>query len=96
MASPAAAPQRRLYIYYRVPESALAATLDAVRAVQADLLAAHAGLATELLRRPEAGNGEVTLMEAYGGGLDEARLAAIAAATSALPQPRHHELFDIL
>ena len=87
---------RRLYVYYRVPEPALAATVAAVRTMQADLTADHPGLNAELLRRPELRDGEVTLMETYAGvaGLSPALEAAIAQAASALPQPRHTERFD--
>lgn len=86
----------RLYVYYKLPEAALPATLAAVRRVQAGLRAAHPGLTAELLRRPEAPGGMVTLMEAYAGALAPAVEAAIAEATSALPQPRHSERFDLL
>ena len=83
----------RLYVYYKVPEAALAATIDAVHRVQAGLRAAHPGLQAELLRRPELQGGQVTLMETYAGALTPAVEAAIAEATSALPQPRHSERF---
>lgn len=96
-AQPAAhgAAQARLYVYYRVPEPALAALLPRVRAMQAGLLAGHAGLQAGLLRRPELRDGEVTLMETYAG-LPEAGfegLLAEAAAAAGLPQPRHTERF---
>lgn len=89
---------RRLYVYYRVPEPALAATVTAVRAMQATLAAAHPGLQAELLRRPELRDGEVTLMETYAAaaGISPALQAAIDAAARALPQPRHTESFDPL
>ena len=99
---------RRLCVYYRVPEPLLAATVAAVRALQAALTAAHPGLRAELLRRPESRDGEVTLMEIYAAtdattdattdGVTPALQAAItqAAATLLLPQPRHHESFDPL
>ncbi|GCL61251.1 DUF4936 family protein [Pseudaquabacterium pictum] len=87
---------RRLYVYYRVPQALLAATVAAVRQVQTALAAAHPGLQTELLRRPELRDGEVTLMETYAGPLSEAVFAAITQATSALPQPRHSEWFQPL
>lgn len=87
---------RRLYVYYRVPQAQLVATVAAVRQVQAALAAAHPGLQAELLRRPELRDGDVTLMETYAGKLGEAVLAAITQATSALPQPRHSEHFDTL
>jgi len=45
------------------------------------------------LRRRELQGGEVTLMETYAGALTPAVEAAIAEATSALPQPRHSERF---
>ena len=87
---------RRLYVYYRVAEAALPATLAAVRQVQATLVSAHPGLQAELLRRPELRDGDVTLMETYAGPLTPALEAAITQATSALPQPRHSEHFDLL
>ena len=93
--------QQRLYVYYSVPEAALAATLAAVRQVQATLVAAHPGLHAELLRRPELRNGDVTLMETYvmetgADGVTPALRAAIEHAASALPQPRHSEWFEPL
>lgn len=89
---------RRLYVYYRVPESALAATVMAVRTMQATLTAAHPGLQAALLRRPELRDGDVTLMETYAAaaGVSPAVQAAIEQAASALPQPRHTESFDAL
>ncbi len=85
------APQ--LYVYYKVPEAALAATVAAAQRVQSALRAAHPGLQTSLLRRPDAPGGTVTLMETYAGALSPAVEAAIAEATSTLPQPRHSERF---
>jgi hypothetical protein len=87
---------RRLYVYYRVPQAQLAATVAAVRQVQAALAATHPGLQPELLRRPDLRDGDVTLMETYAGPLTDAVLEAITQATSALPQPRHSEHFDTL
>lgn len=95
MASVAPLPQR-LYIYYRVPEAALAATVAAVRQVQAQLVDLHPGLRAELLRRPELRDGDVTLMETYSGSVTPALLATIDRAASALPQPRHSEWFEPL
>ena len=91
--------QRRLYVFYRVPEAALAATVAAVRQVQATLVAAHPGLQADLLRRPELRDGAVTLMETYvmetcAGGVTPALLATIEHAASPLPQPRHSEWFE--
>jgi hypothetical protein len=89
---------RRLYVYYRVPEPALAATVAAVRALQAALIAQHAGLRAEVLRRPELRDDEVTLMETYAAdtGISPALQAAITEAARQLPQPRHTETFDPL
>lgn len=83
----------RLYVYYRVPEADLVATLKAVRAMQAQLVADHVALRTEVLRRPDLRDGEVTLMETYAGGVTPALLASINEAAAALPQPRHNEFF---
>ena len=87
---------RRLFVYYRVPEPALTSTVAAVRMMQAALAAAHPGLRTDLLRRPELRDGEVTLMETYtaAAGISPALEAAITRAASALPQPRHTESFQ--
>lgn len=90
---------RRLFVYYRVPEAALPTVLVEVRSLQAGLMAAHPGLNAELLRRPELGDGEITLMEAYAGGDVTAWTTALAlavAARPALPAPRHAETFDAL
>ena len=91
---------RRLYVYYRVSEAALVDTVHAVRAMQAGLLQAHAGLQASLLRRSEAKQGEVTLMETYAGVapavLADALRQALAGAGATLPQPRHDEWFDTL
>lgn len=90
---------RRLYVYYRVPEAALPSVLAELRALQADLMAAHPGLHAELLRRPDLREGEVTVMEAYAGGDVRAWTTALAkavAARPALPAPRHTEAFDEL
>jgi hypothetical protein len=86
----------RLYVYYRVPEAAFAATVAAVRAMQFTLMQQHPGLLAELLRRPELRDGEVTVMETYAGNLSAAVLDAIDQAASALPQPRHTEVFEPL
>ncbi len=84
---------RRLYVYYRVPEADLVITLTAVRAMQAQLVADHVALLAEVLRRPELRDGDVTLMETYAGGVTPALLASINAFAAALPQPRHNEFF---
>ena len=87
---------QRMYVYYRVALAALPATAAAAHQMQAALLAAHPGLQAELLRRPGAPAGEVTLMEVYAGPLTPALQAAITQATATLPQPRHSERFETL
>ena len=89
---------RRLYVYYRVPEPVLAATVKAVRTMQATLTAAHPGLQAELLRRPELRDGEVTMMETYAAaaGITPAMQATIEQAASPFPHPRHTESFHPL
>lgn len=87
---------RRLFVYYRVPEPALAGTVAAVRQMQAALVGRHPGVQADLLRRPEVRAGEVTLMETYAGTLTPAALADLDQAAQALPQPRHAEWFEPL
>ena len=80
-------------------EAALPAALAEARRLQTGLMAAHPGLKAELLRRPELRDGEVTMMEVYGGGDVPAWQAALALALAdhpALPRPRHAEAFDTL
>lgn len=92
----------RLYVYYRVPEAQLAATVAAVRQMQAALAqtAPPGAIHMALLRRPEAAHGDLTLMEAYvetlHGALGAGFEAALAQAAQALPQPRHVERFELL
>ena len=95
---------RLLYVYYRVSEARLDATVHTVRAMQAALVQAHAGLQASLLRRPEASGGDVTLMETYAGiapavlaeALHRALAQTMAQAGDSLPQPRHDEWFETL
>ena len=87
---------QRLYVYYRVPPAQLAATVAAVRAMQARLVGRFPGLQADLLRRPGLRDGAVTLMETYAGAVSPALDAALAAAAADLPQPRHVEQFDPL
>jgi hypothetical protein len=93
----------RLYVYYRIDAAMLDAVRDAVLAMQAALRLAHPGLETALLRRPEAADGELTLMETYAaaGGIDGTLQARIEAAAGAalegrLRGPRHVERFEPL
>jgi hypothetical protein len=98
-ASPAPA-GRALFVYYRVEADRLAATVDAVRAMQQRLRRDHPGLRAELWRRPPVEGQPVTLMETYAahGGVDDALAAAIEAAARALPPgrlgERHVEVFE--
>jgi hypothetical protein len=88
---------RRIYVYYRIAQADLDAVREKVLALQARLCADHAGLRAELLRRPEAAEGQLTLMEIYvcEQGIDAALQAAIEAAASyaGLAGPRHVEAF---
>jgi hypothetical protein len=74
----------RRYVYYRVREADLAAATAALRALPGDV---------ELLRRPEANDGFVTLMEVHRG--DDPALEARCAAAIApwLQGVRHVEVF---
>lgn len=67
-----------LFIYYRVREGHASELMAAATAMQTALQAAHAGLAVQLLRRPEAQEGLHTWMETYGlpPDADPATLAA--------------------
>ena len=88
---------RRIYVYYRIAQADLDAVREKVLALQARLCADHAGLRAELLRRPEAAEGQLTLMEIYvcEQGIDAALQAAIEAAASyaGLAGQRHVEAF---
>jgi hypothetical protein len=89
----------QLYVYYKLPESGLAAAVAAAQAMQARLAAAHPGLRCGLLRRPGLRNGEVTLMETYAGAVTpelEVALGVAAQATAALPAGRQVERFEPL
>ena len=89
----------RLFVYYKVPATDLAAVCQAVRLMQLRLRARHAGLQAELLRRPDAPQGVVTLMETYAApqGVDEDLQANIQLAADDLARwpigARHVELF---
>jgi hypothetical protein len=99
--------RRRLFIYYRLDERALASACAAARRAQQGLCARHAGLVAELLLAPgAAADGRRTLMETYAmearvdaQGVGEALQAQIEAGMSAALQPwlapsqRHLEVF---
>ncbi|MDE2397512.1 MAG: DUF4936 family protein [Burkholderiales bacterium] len=94
---------RRHYVYYRVHEPDLADACATVAALQRELRAAHPGLEAELLRRPGAAEGFVTLMEVYAKppGLEAELGAAIEVEAAArlgrvLVGPRHVEVFETL
>jgi hypothetical protein len=86
-----------LYVYYRVRDEDADRLLARVRALQAELAAAH-GVAPQLKRRPESPDGVQTWMEVYPAataGFTEA-LAQAAAAAGLAPLtagPRHLEVF---
>jgi transposase len=87
----------RHYVYYRVPEAQLAPALQALRPLHAELR--RLGAAVELLRRPDAPQGRVTLMDVYS--LDDAAAAAFEARAAAALAPwldgqRHVEQFEPL
>jgi len=92
---------RQLYIYWRVAAADLGAACAGVRAMQAALRSAHAGLQTKLLQRDDGGSegGERTLMEVYcqPPGLSDTLQAEIEAAAVALRGwcrgARHVEVF---
>ncbi|MBP6899501.1 MAG: DUF4936 family protein [Burkholderiaceae bacterium] len=86
----------KLCVYYRCAATALDETVAVARAMQTALAGLHPGLGSELLRRPEARDGEFTLMEVYDGEpVGEAFEAELARAARqvALPHPRHVERF---
>ena len=96
--------RRELYVYYRVAQSHWRDAADAVSAWQRELCRAQSGLSARLLRRPDAPDGHVTLMEIYAGAADmavlEALQAPIAQGAPALAAwligERHVERFDTL
>lgn len=90
------------YIYYKIDSAAAEAALAAARAMLIGLMARHAGLSSRLLRRPEASEGDITLMEVHrytaaSGGIDAQLLQAIERAGSAMAPwlrgQRHVEVF---
>ncbi|TWI69167.1 uncharacterized protein DUF4936 [Pseudoduganella lurida] len=90
-----------LYVYYRVRDEDADALLPQVRALQAELAAAHR-VVPQLKRRPESADGVQTWMEIYPGVAADSADAmthamAEAVALSGLPPllvgPRHIEVF---
>ena len=89
------------FVYYRVAERDLQAALNAARDMQADLVVERPDLKTTLWRRPDAKDGEVTLMETYrrSTGIDAAliqHIEAVASVASAAWRrgKRHVEVFE--
>jgi hypothetical protein len=99
------AARHELYVYYRIAQGTWRDAARAVTAWQQRLCGTHPGLSARLLRRPEAQDGAVTLMEVYTLDRDDDALEApwpadIAGGAPAL-QPwllgeRHLEHFDAL
>ena len=95
--------RRELFVYYRVARAHWRDAADAVEQWQRQLQRSHPGLLARVLRRPEAIDDTVTLMEVYaidGGSVGTALEADIVQCASAL-QPwligeRHSERFDTL
>jgi hypothetical protein len=82
----------KFYVYYRVAARDAAAAIASVRALHAGLRGR--GLTAELLRRPGAAAGDVTLMEVYA---DEAAAAEGETASAAWRiGARHVEAFEPL
>jgi len=98
--------RRQLFIYWRVASADVAAALQAVRAMQAQLRRNHGALCTGLYQRPQASANETTLMETYAlaahtacDGIDAVMQQHIEAAGAQALQPwlrgaRHVEVFD--
>ena len=99
------APQRELYVYYRVAPASWRDAMVAAQRLQQRLRAEHAGLNARVLRRADEPNAEaVTLMEVYTfdarpGGVDAALEAHIVATATALDSwrigDRHVERFEV-
>lgn len=98
---------RELFVYYRVRAADAAATLAAVRAFQAEVLADAPALVARLLRRPGEADGVQTWMETYstdpersphGVSADlQARIESRALTLAPhLDGPRHAEVFTLL
>lgn len=87
-----------LCIYYKLPAGRHVELASEVARLQSALVGAWPGLACELLQRPTASEGIETWMETYrhpSAALEvlAASIEGTAAAFSALPAPRHAEVF---
>jgi len=93
---------RRLFIYYRVAAVRADEAVARARQMQQALRAQDALLHAELLRRPDAIDSHVTLMETYArdaAGIDPALRArieseALAALAGLVVGERHVEVFE--
>jgi hypothetical protein len=56
---------RELFIYYRIPQAAAGAALEAALGLQQRLRRHHPGLTARLLRRPDGADDLQTWMETY-------------------------------
>ena len=90
-----------LYIYYRVAEADLVAACVAARTMQQQICTRYPGLQTDLLQRPQAVDGAVTLMETYTALPANCALVmlqtdiehAAQSMSAGLRVPRHVEVF---
>jgi hypothetical protein len=97
------ASRRELFVYYRVAQAHWRNAANAIEQWQQRLQRSYPGLSARVLRRPEATDDTVTLMEVYavdGGSVGPVLEDEVARCASAL-QPwligeRHSERFDTL
>lgn len=95
--------RRELFVYYRVARTHWRDAASAVETWQQQLQRSHPGLLARVLRRPEAVDDTVTLMEVYAiedGSVDSVLEAEIVRYASALQGwligERHNERFDTI
>ena len=77
----------RWFIYYRVHLDDLPVVQATVHRYQAELRSSHPALVAQLLRRPHAAEGLVTLMETYALNGQAAADAAVPAAIEMAARP---------
>jgi hypothetical protein len=99
------ASQRELYVYYRVAQAHWRAAADAASAWQRELHSTRPDLIARVLRRPDARDDGVTLMETYAfaagaDAIDDALQAVLERGAPALRPwligERQVEPFDVL
>lgn len=94
--------RRELYVYYRVAAAHWHEAADAVARWQREMCLTHPGLVARVLRRPEADDAVVMLMEVYAGlrAIDAVVEATLVRGASALEpwllDQRHIERFEAL